>query len=52
MAEKKHGAVIPIRFGFASGGRDDYLFNRINVLIDVLFRSVCKIVPGSVIVSK
>jgi peptidoglycan/xylan/chitin deacetylase (PgdA/CDA1 family) len=52
MAGKKHGAVIPIRLGFAPGGRDDYLFNRVSVLLDALIRSDCKIVPVSAVVSK
>jgi peptidoglycan/xylan/chitin deacetylase (PgdA/CDA1 family) len=52
IAGEKHGAVIPIRLGLAPGGRDDYLFNRISVLLDALIRSDCKIVPVSAVVSK
>jgi peptidoglycan/xylan/chitin deacetylase (PgdA/CDA1 family) len=32
------GFIIPIRLGLLPGGRNDYLFNRINVLIDALIR--------------
>jgi peptidoglycan/xylan/chitin deacetylase (PgdA/CDA1 family) len=52
MAGKKRGAVIPVRLGFAPGGRDDYLFNRVSVLLDALLRSDCIIVPVSAVVSK
>jgi peptidoglycan/xylan/chitin deacetylase (PgdA/CDA1 family) len=52
IAGKKHGAVIPVRLGFAPGGRDDYLFNRVSVLLDALIRSDCVIVPVSAVVSK
>jgi peptidoglycan/xylan/chitin deacetylase (PgdA/CDA1 family) len=52
IAGKKRGAVIPVRLGFAPGGRDDYLFNRVNVLLDALIRSDCIIVPVSAVVSK
>jgi len=38
LANSKSGAVIPVRLGLLSGGRNDYLFNRINVLIDALIR--------------
>ena len=38
MKELKPGSVIPIRLGFLPGGRSDYLFNRINVLLDALVR--------------
>jgi peptidoglycan/xylan/chitin deacetylase (PgdA/CDA1 family) len=52
ISGKKHGAIIPIKLGFAPGGRDDYLFNRVSVLLDALIRSDCKIVPVSAVVSK
>ena len=32
------GSVIPVRLGLLPGGRGDYLFNRINVLIDAMLR--------------
>ncbi|MDR2731323.1 MAG: polysaccharide deacetylase family protein [Treponema sp.] len=47
VQQKKAGAVIPIRLGLLPGGRDEYLFQRINVLLDALIRSGCVIVPVS-----
>jgi len=48
IMDKKHSdAVIPIRLGLLSGGRDDYLFQRIEVLLDALIRSGVKVVPVS-----
>ena len=38
MEAVKPGSIIPVRLGLLSGGRNDYLFNRINVLIDALIR--------------
>jgi hypothetical protein len=35
---KHSGSVISIRLGLLSGGRKDYLFNRMNVLLDALIR--------------
>jgi hypothetical protein len=45
IARKRPGSVIPIRLGLLPGGRDDYLFNRINVLLDALVRSGYSVVP-------
>jgi peptidoglycan/xylan/chitin deacetylase (PgdA/CDA1 family) len=42
---KQPGSVIPIRLGLLPGGREDYLFNRINVLLDALVRSGYSVVP-------
>ena len=36
MGAVKPGSIIPVRLGFLPGGRKDYLFNRVNVLIDAL----------------
>jgi peptidoglycan/xylan/chitin deacetylase (PgdA/CDA1 family) len=44
---KRPGSVIPIRLGLLPGGRTDYLFNRINVLLDALVRSGYSVVPIS-----
>jgi len=38
MQAVKPGSIIPVRLGLLPGGRNDYLFNRINVLIDALIR--------------
>ncbi|MDR2403359.1 MAG: polysaccharide deacetylase family protein [Spirochaetaceae bacterium] len=45
MDRKRPGSVIPIRLGLLPGGRDDYLFSRINVLLDALVRSGYSVVP-------
>ncbi|MDR0443010.1 MAG: polysaccharide deacetylase family protein [Treponema sp.] len=52
IERKKHGAVIPVRLGLLPGGRDDYLYQRIDVLLDALARSGCEIVPVSVFTGK
>jgi peptidoglycan/xylan/chitin deacetylase (PgdA/CDA1 family) len=43
------GSIIPIRIGILPGGRTDYLFGRINVLLDALVRSGYQIVPVSLL---
>jgi len=48
--KRKNGSVIPVRLGINPGGRDDYLFQKIDVLLDALIRSGCDIVPVSEIV--
>ena len=50
IADKKPGAIVPIRLGLLSGGSDDYLFLRIEVLLDALIRNGCDIVPVSAII--
>jgi peptidoglycan/xylan/chitin deacetylase (PgdA/CDA1 family) len=40
-------AVVPVRLGLLPGGRQDYLFNRIDVLLDALARKGYKVVPVS-----
>jgi len=52
MERKKANAVIPIRIGTLQGGRDDYLFKRIDVLLDALIRSGCEIVPVSKVLAR
>jgi WD40 repeat protein len=47
MERKTAGAVIPIRIGLLPGGRTEYLFQRIDVLLDALIRSNCEIIPVS-----
>jgi len=44
--------IIPIRLGQLPGGRDEYLFQRIDVLLDALIRSGCDIVPVSTVISR
>jgi len=50
IQQKKTDAVIPIRLGSLPGGRDEYLFQRIDVLLDALIRSGCVVVPVSQII--
>jgi len=39
FAAKAPGSIIPIRLGIPPSGRDDYLFNRLEVLVDALVRA-------------
>jgi peptidoglycan/xylan/chitin deacetylase (PgdA/CDA1 family) len=50
MSQKKPGSVIPIRLGLLPGGRSDYLYNRLGVLLDALVRSGYSIVPISTLI--
>jgi len=47
IARKTANAVVPVRLGLLPGGRDEYLYQRIDVLLDALFRSGCEIIPVS-----
>jgi hypothetical protein len=47
IQKREPGAVIPIRLGLLPGGRDEYLFQRIEALLDALLRSGYEIVPVS-----
>jgi peptidoglycan/xylan/chitin deacetylase (PgdA/CDA1 family) len=38
LSLKRPGAVIPIRLGLLPGGRGDYLYNRLDLLLDALLR--------------
>jgi peptidoglycan/xylan/chitin deacetylase (PgdA/CDA1 family) len=51
-ARKASGAVVPVRLGLLPGGRDEYLYQRIDALLDALFRSGCEIVPVSAAIRK
>jgi peptidoglycan/xylan/chitin deacetylase (PgdA/CDA1 family) len=50
MDRKQPGSIIPIRLGLLPGGRPDYLFGRINVLLDALVRSGYSVVPVSTLI--
>jgi len=50
VQKRESGAIIPIRLGLLPGGRDEYLFQRIEALLDALLRSGYEIVPVSSIV--
>ncbi len=50
VAEAKPGSIIPIRLGITDGGRDDYLFRELALLIDDLMGMGYQIVPISTLV--
>jgi peptidoglycan/xylan/chitin deacetylase (PgdA/CDA1 family) len=50
IQKRESGAVIPIRLGLLPGGRDEYLFQRIEALLDALLRSGYEIVPVSSVI--
>jgi peptidoglycan/xylan/chitin deacetylase (PgdA/CDA1 family) len=50
FAAKKPGSIVPIRLGVPSGGRDDYLFGKLDVLVDSLLRAGYSLVPVSVLI--
>jgi peptidoglycan/xylan/chitin deacetylase (PgdA/CDA1 family) len=50
MKEKKPGSIIPVQVGMPEGGRDDYLFNNIDILIDNLVKVGYRIVTVSTLV--
>jgi hypothetical protein len=43
----KGGSIIPVRLGLLPGGRNDYLFNKLELLFDALIRAGYEIVPVS-----
>ncbi len=45
MADKKQGSIIPIRIGQTERGRDDYLFQNLDLLINGLLTQGYDIVP-------
>ena len=47
LAEKKPGSVIPIRVGSPAGTRTDYLYDKLELLINGLLESGYDIVPVS-----
>jgi len=46
------GSIIPIRLGLLEGGRPDYLFNSLEVLLDALVRKGYEVVPVSTLLNK
>jgi hypothetical protein len=52
MLKKTNGAIIPIRLGLLPGGRDEYLFQRIDVLLEAMLRSGVEIVPVSKVIGR
>jgi peptidoglycan/xylan/chitin deacetylase (PgdA/CDA1 family) len=50
IKKREANAIIPLRLGQLPGGRDDYMFQRIEVLLDALLRCGYVIVPVSSII--
>jgi len=50
LQKKKPGSIIPIRVGTVKGGRDDYLFQYLDLLIDGLVSKGYTIVPVSTLI--
>lgn len=50
VAAAKPGSIIPIRLGITDGGRDDYLFRELALLIDNLVASGYQVVPVSTLI--
>ncbi|MDR2048212.1 MAG: polysaccharide deacetylase family protein [Treponema sp.] len=44
---RKGGSIIPVRLGLLPGSRNDYLFNKLELLFDALIRTGYEIVPVS-----
>jgi peptidoglycan/xylan/chitin deacetylase (PgdA/CDA1 family) len=44
---RRMNAIIPVRIGLLSGGRDEYLYQRIDVLLDALVRCGIDVIPVS-----
>jgi len=47
IKEKKPGSIVPFLVGLGEGGRDDYLFHRLDIIINELIRQGYQIVPVS-----
>jgi peptidoglycan/xylan/chitin deacetylase (PgdA/CDA1 family) len=50
IAEKKPGSIIPLQVGVGDGRRDDYLFQRLDLVINELTRRGYAIVPVSTLI--
>jgi peptidoglycan/xylan/chitin deacetylase (PgdA/CDA1 family) len=50
MSLKRPGSIIPVRLGVLPGGRGDYLYLHIEVLLDALVRSGYSVVPVSTVI--
>ncbi|MDZ7792661.1 MAG: polysaccharide deacetylase family protein [Spirochaetia bacterium] len=50
LLKKKPGSIIPIRIGTVKGGRDDYLFQYLDLLIDGLVSKGYTVVPVSTLI--
>ncbi|MDR2517525.1 MAG: polysaccharide deacetylase family protein [Spirochaetaceae bacterium] len=52
MSLKQNGSVIPIRLGLLPGGRGDYLYNRLGLLLDAIAREGYTVVPVSTLIER
>ena len=52
MDAKRGGSIIPIRLGVLEGGRPDYLFNSLEVLLDALLREGFRVVTVSTLLDR
>jgi peptidoglycan/xylan/chitin deacetylase (PgdA/CDA1 family) len=52
MTAKRPGSIIPIRLGLLPGGRPDYLYNNLGVLLDALICSGYNVLPVSAIIER
>jgi peptidoglycan/xylan/chitin deacetylase (PgdA/CDA1 family) len=50
IAEKKPGSIIPLQVGVGEGRRDDYLFQKLDLVINELTRRGYAIVPVSTLI--
>ncbi len=50
LASAKPGSIIPIRLGIPDGGREDYLFRELALLVDALMGAGYDIVPVSALI--
>jgi peptidoglycan/xylan/chitin deacetylase (PgdA/CDA1 family) len=50
IAQKKPGSIIPLQVGAGEGKRDDYLFQKLDLLINELVRRGYDIVPVSTLI--
>jgi peptidoglycan/xylan/chitin deacetylase (PgdA/CDA1 family) len=50
VAAAKPGSIVPIRLGISDGGRDDYLFSELALLIDGLEAEGFRVVPVSTLI--
>lgn len=50
VAAKRPGSIVPILVGAGSGGRGDYLFQKIDLLVNELIRLGYDLVPVSVLI--
>jgi len=50
IAAKKPGSIVPVMVGRPNGGREDYLFLKLDLLIDALIKRGYEIVPVSVLI--